>query len=464
MTPYDFNMKNGKSGRARVREMMRKSASGGLNVIRTWAHTNDPTSPFQTRPGTYNSRSLASLDYILDEARRYGIRVILSFVDNWKYYNGVDQYVDWSSTAPKRTQERPEDKSGDPIPQDYQNQEIKDYEAKRHALFFTDVGTKKLYKDHIKTLVNRRNRVNGVEYKNDPTILAWDLINEPRCETWAVEACTKDLQNWIEEMSAFLKKEDPNHLITIGSEGFYSKDSKYADFNPEDWGWMLGQDWIGNHRSENIDFLSIHIWPNNWNRTDAEFQRDWIRAHIQGAKELGKPLLIEEFGKRLDSPNEVDISSIRDPVFTQVYSLVEEAMKEGEDIYGSLFWRWNMPLFDDKERGEYGIRPSDSTFEIVKKHASFVHSLMNALPSRGDCMRQCWVPHESAQRCIQKPEVCQAVWSLDCERIASNLTQRTVTLNGVEKKLTEIKIFPSKRDCCLPGLGAFQHGCSWTLM
>eukprot|EP00210_Caulerpa_lentillifera_P007506 g7172.t1 len=464
MTTYDFTMRNGKSGRARVREMLRKASASKLNVIRTWAHTNDPASPFQTRPGNYDTQTLASLDYILDEARRYGIRVILSFVDNWKYYNGVDQYVDWSRTAPRRTQQRPVDRKGDPSPQDYDNEQIKRYEAERHALFYTDEGAKQIFKNHIKTIVNWRNQANGVIYKNDPTILAWDLINEPRCETWAVANCAQMLQEWIDEMSSYLKTQDSNHLVTIGAEGFYSKDSKYRSMNPQDWGYMLGQDWIRNHQSKNIDFLTVHIWPDNWNRTDLEFQKEWIQSHIEAAKELKKPVLIEEFGKRLNSPESDEIETIRNPVYTQVYSLIEQSINQGHDVYGSLFWRWNMPLFDDKQRGEYGVQPSDSTFEIIQKHAAFIHSITNAVPSRGDCMRQCWVPHDSAKRCILKPEVCQAVWSLDCDRIYGNLTERTVTLNGVEKKLSEMKIFPSKRDCCLPGLGAFKHGCSWTLM
>jgi hypothetical protein len=41
--------------------------------------------------------------------------VVLSFIDNWKYYNGVDQYLDWSTTAPNRTMPSPfKDLQGDP--------------------------------------------------------------------------------------------------------------------------------------------------------------------------------------------------------------------------------------------------------------------------------------------------------------------------------------------------------------
>ncbi len=54
-----------------------------------------------------------ALDFVLVEARRYGLRVILSVLDNWKYSGGIDEFVDWSATSPRRTRERPADKAGD---------------------------------------------------------------------------------------------------------------------------------------------------------------------------------------------------------------------------------------------------------------------------------------------------------------------------------------------------------------
>jgi mannan endo-1,4-beta-mannosidase len=80
--------------------------------------------PLQTAPGKYDERGLKSLDFVLETARKYGLQVVLSFIDNWKYYNGVDQYLDWSTTAPKHTKVSPFDGSvgvsdGVPIEQVY---------------------------------------------------------------------------------------------------------------------------------------------------------------------------------------------------------------------------------------------------------------------------------------------------------------------------------------------------------
>jgi hypothetical protein len=35
------------------------------------------------------------------------------------------------------------------------------YEVERHALFFTDAGSRKIYKDHVASLINRNNTLNG---------------------------------------------------------------------------------------------------------------------------------------------------------------------------------------------------------------------------------------------------------------------------------------------------------------
>lgn len=36
--------------------------------------------------------------------------------------------------------------------------------------------------------MERTNSISGRKYKDDATIFAWDLVNEPRCETWRVRS------------------------------------------------------------------------------------------------------------------------------------------------------------------------------------------------------------------------------------------------------------------------------------
>ena len=108
----------------------------GLNVVRAWAHTVDPMYKVMKSPGKYDEAGLRAIDFMLQQAREKGVRVILSLVDNWKYYGGVDEMVDFSKSAPERTSERPRDVNGD-FSQLSLNETEKEYEVRRHALFFT---------------------------------------------------------------------------------------------------------------------------------------------------------------------------------------------------------------------------------------------------------------------------------------------------------------------------------------
>ena len=65
------------------------------------------------------------LDYALDEARKRGLRVLLSLTDNWQPTGGADAFVRWSGTATT------------------------------HEDFFSDPTCKQLYKDHVRTVLTR---------------------------------------------------------------------------------------------------------------------------------------------------------------------------------------------------------------------------------------------------------------------------------------------------------------------
>jgi hypothetical protein len=49
---------------------------------------------------------------------------------------------------------------------------------------------------------------------------------------------------------------------------------------------------------DGIDFAAVHLWPDNWARTDMQFSQNWLWSHlVQSERRLGKPLVLEEYGK-----------------------------------------------------------------------------------------------------------------------------------------------------------------------
>ena len=87
------------------------------------------------------------------------------------------------------------------------------------------------------------------------------------------------LQAWIEEMAAYVKSLDTKHLVTVGIEGFYGPGrSERLGVNPGDWAASLCSDFIQNSAVKDIDFASVHAYPDSWSVSLPFFLLDLI-AH-----------------------------------------------------------------------------------------------------------------------------------------------------------------------------------------
>jgi hypothetical protein len=65
-------------------------------------------------------------------------------------------------------------------------------------------------------------------------------------------------------MSKHVRAQDPNHLITIGSEGFFGDSTpQLLQFNPQAWAADMGQDFVMNTNIPDVDFATVHAWPDN---------------------------------------------------------------------------------------------------------------------------------------------------------------------------------------------------------
>ena len=92
--------------------------------------------------------------------------------------------------------------------------------GKYHDDFYRVPKIVNAYKNYIKVFINR--------YKNSPAIMAWQLANEPRCGgdkarnlPRSADCDHKRIIAWVKDISAYIKKLDPCHLVSIGSEGAF---------------------------------------------------------------------------------------------------------------------------------------------------------------------------------------------------------------------------------------------------
>ncbi|KAL3850921.1 hypothetical protein ACJIZ3_012803 [Penstemon smallii] len=307
----------GPSSRSRVSKMLKKGSQMGLTVCRTWAFSDGPGSAdLQIRPGVFNERVFKALDYVLVEARRHRIRLILSLVNNLNAYGGKAQYVSWAEEAGINVSSSTDS-------------------------FFSDPTIKGYYKSYVKAIVTRKNSYTGILYSEEPSIFAWELMNEPRCESISSAPV---LQDWITEMAAFVKSLDQKHLVTVGLEGFYgSKLAMNYGTNPGDWAASLGSDFITNSAIKDIDFASVHAYPHSWiPEADLEakvkYLSNWADAHISDSENvLKKPVLFTEVG----APLTINTEGLydRDILLKIVYDKIYESAKEREAGSGVLIWQ-----------------------------------------------------------------------------------------------------------------------------
>ena len=249
---------------------------------------------------------LERLDYVLAKAAESKLKVIVVLVNNWRPFGGIDQYLMW-------------------------------YGRQEHHAFFTAPDVKSAYKAWLAHLITRKNHLNGRLYRDDPTVFAWELANEPRMKDGsafdrASGWDTQTLTRWADEMSAYVKALDPNHLVSVGDEGFLNGGGEHWAYSATD-----GVDHRALTALRGVDFGTFHLYPEDWGVT-AEWGDTWISDHLRVARELGKPALFEEYGLKVERENGTSGDVTRGgPERERAYRSWNEALLRGGGG-GSLAW------------------------------------------------------------------------------------------------------------------------------
>lgn len=361
-----------KAGRDRIRRDLDFLKKNGVTNLRLMggAEGSGPINgvprvgpPFQSQQGIFDDSALDGLDIVLDEMSKRGMRAVIFVSNNWEWSGGFQQYLIWNNEISKEWLNKKPDWDT-----------LRDLVSK----FYTCALCKYNYARQAARLVRRVNMVNGRRYRNDPTIMAWQIANEPRPMRPTAIAAYKQ---WIAETASQFKRIAPNQLVSIGHEGWVGSEgiAVYEQI----------------HDDPNVDYLTIHIWPKNWGwfadgRMADEYDKfhdetlKYIDDHLAVARKLGKPLVIEEFGLPRDGQS-FEASS-RTEIRDRYFSAVLARVRTDTHVVGANFWAfggdlrpldlWWKPgnaFTGDppmEQQGLYSVFSYDrSTWRIIRKHS-----------------------------------------------------------------------------------------------
>jgi mannan endo-1,4-beta-mannosidase len=333
----------------------------GLNVIRMWGFWNGetlesqlnedgevirPGTPetdvyghyvLQSKPGEYPTQGWRRLDYAIYLAHVYNMKLIIPLLNEWPEFGGLETYMDWVGLeTPEYTDEFYK----------YENA-VKNIRGN----FWTSEEAQQLYFNYVEHLLNHVNMYTGVPLKDDPAIMIWEVMNEPRYGAWGGNKDATIVRDWIAEAAAFIKSIDKNHLVGTGEEGFLRREDTTLGLETYPWTAAPGEgvDFVLNAQIENIDVLGFHCWPFQWGLWGSseedhgsdqlgdypdisDFAPQWIEEHIRIANDYNKPAYLGEFGLQILRREGSDISH-RDLMMKKAYDYAATT-----DISGMAYW------------------------------------------------------------------------------------------------------------------------------
>lgn len=357
---------NGKQRLIHELDFLKKKGINNLRVL--LSAEGDSSYPYrvypslQKNPLEYNEELMQGFDFLLSQASKRNLKIVFVLNNNWEWSGGFGQYLEWAKYGNAPLPKTPQ----------WDWNLYCDYIAQ----FYTCYACNAWYNKWIQYVLNRENNLTHLKYKEDPTIMAWELANEPR--PMKKNAVT-DYKIWIKETANFIKTIDRNHLVTIGVEGVISTMYDESIFSEI-------------HANKNIDYATIHLWPKTWqwyNGNSDESVKDstlqksinYIEQHANIMRNINKPLVIEEFGLHRDN-NSFSSSSTtknRDIYYQTIFETGKLNHVAGYNFWGFAgvptnenelhFMQKGMPYSADppqEEQGLYSVFENDtSTWNVI---------------------------------------------------------------------------------------------------
>ena len=347
---------------------------------------------FRDQSNRYNETLLEGLDFALAELGKRGMKAVIYLANFWEWSGGFVTYEYWTNGGHYINMNDP----AHPWP------EFPDLSSN----FYGSPKAVAMLNDYVRAVVGRTNRITGRRYAEDPAIQAWQLANEPRPGV-SPDVVKKNMPSylaWIDGTARLIKSIDPNHMVSTGSEGTQGcAESDQCAFDA--------------HSSPAIDYMTAHIWPQNWEWADPKDlpgtwptteknTRDYFARQVAIAERLGKPLVVEEFGFPRDggSFDPGTPTTYKDKFYALIFELALENMRAGGPVTGTHFWAWSgegrsqhpdhhfqpgdTNYVGDpphEPQGWYGVFDVDaSTQAVIRDHAAAVKALPEVAAAKAE--------------------------------------------------------------------------------
>lgn len=247
------------------------------------------------RFATFNGvRNWEAFDRIIAEAKARNQRIVFTLTDHWGACEsqGGSRSDTWYSN-------------------DYKNS------------LRGDIAT---YRNYVAEVVTR--------YKNEPTILMWQLVNE-------AEADATILRNFTTDMVGVVKAIDTNHILSLGTIGGGQRGASGGDYKTL-------------HAIAGLDICEYHDYSDN-NPIPGD-QWNGLQVRIDQCNELNKPLFVGEIGR---IPDQVGGTQARSDLFKTKFDAWFAA-----GIDGAQVWNFHDSLHPDPS-SSYGINAGDPVWTML---------------------------------------------------------------------------------------------------
>jgi len=278
----------------------------GQEVFRAWF--------FQSEATRNGVRDWSAFDHTLAAAKAAGLRVIPVLVNQWGQCETWKNYADGYKSE--------------------------SWYRSGYRLKPTSPGMPNTYRRWVRQVVTR--------YRNNPTIMAWQMVNEAEDKTRYGGGCSStapaSLRSFAADISGLIKSIDKRHLVSIGTIGTGQCGSSGSAYKTL-------------HALPKVDLCEYHDYQpgampgDRWNG---------LATRLAQCAALHKPLFVGESGIRTSG----SLSPVQRAAI--VGRKLTAQMTAG--VVGELLWDWRNAAHGGTADAGYEIGPADPALAVLAAH------------------------------------------------------------------------------------------------